>query len=165
MMLQWAGPVMAAVTVVTIWAGHVMVRKVNYRFGTAPVPLVALLGLGAIAASLVVSAPEEISFSLRMSSIVSGYYECSIAASTGIHDAEAAIKHFMAGTDVVQLCSALYKNGFKHARRVIDDINEWLDDHRIASLDEIRGKLSRKNSPHQADYERAQYIKAFGNIK
>ncbi len=52
MSLQWAGPMLAAVTVITIWLGHVMVRKVNYHFGTRPVPLVAVLGLGAMIASL-----------------------------------------------------------------------------------------------------------------
>lgn len=52
MTLQWAGPVLAAVTVLSIWFGHVMVRRVNYHFGTRPVPLVALLGAAALAASL-----------------------------------------------------------------------------------------------------------------
>ncbi len=130
-----------------------------------PVPFDVDIEKQRVAVRSVISAPEELAFSLRMSSIVSGYYECDIAASTGIHDAEAAIKHLMVGTDVVQLCSAIYKNGFKYIRKVIDDINEWLDTHRIASVDDIRGRLSRKNSPHQFDYERAQYIKAFGNIK
>lgn len=48
MSLQWIGPILAAVTVLTIWFGHVMVRKVNYYFGTKPVPIVAILGLAAL---------------------------------------------------------------------------------------------------------------------
>jgi hypothetical protein len=55
MTLQWAGPVLGAVTVATIWFGHVMVRKVNYHFGTRPVPLVLALGAGGLAASLFVT--------------------------------------------------------------------------------------------------------------
>ena len=55
MTLEWAGPVLSAVTVATIGFGHVMVRKVNYRFGTKPVPWVALLGLAILASSLFAS--------------------------------------------------------------------------------------------------------------
>ncbi len=50
--LQWTGPSLALVTVLTIWFGHVMVRKVNYHFGTKPVPVVALVGVGALVVSL-----------------------------------------------------------------------------------------------------------------
>ena len=45
MTLQWVGPMLAAVTVGTIWFGHVMVRRVNYRYGTKPAPFVFFLGL------------------------------------------------------------------------------------------------------------------------
>ena len=52
MILWWSGPILAAVTVATIWLGHVMVRKLNYHFGTRPVPLVAVIGAAALVASL-----------------------------------------------------------------------------------------------------------------
>jgi hypothetical protein len=52
MTLEWAGPILAAVTVATIWLGHVMVRKLNYHLGTRPLPVVALIGAAALAASL-----------------------------------------------------------------------------------------------------------------
>ncbi len=45
--LQWAGPLLAAVTFLTIWWGHVLVRIVHYFFGTKPAP--AIFGLGLIA--------------------------------------------------------------------------------------------------------------------
>ena len=53
MTVEWAGPVFALVTVLTIWVGHVMVRKVNYHFGTRPVPIVAGLGVAVFAGSFV----------------------------------------------------------------------------------------------------------------
>ena len=52
MSIEWSGPVFATVTVLTIWSGHVMVRKVNYHFGTRPVPIVAVLGLLALVGSV-----------------------------------------------------------------------------------------------------------------
>lgn len=38
MELQFAGPVLAGVTFLTIWGGHVLVRIVHYYFGTKPAP-------------------------------------------------------------------------------------------------------------------------------
>jgi hypothetical protein len=43
--LQWAGLVLAVLTVSTIGLGHVAVRKLNYRYGTKPVPVFLVLGL------------------------------------------------------------------------------------------------------------------------
>ena len=55
MTLQWAGLALAVTTVATIGVGHVLVRKLNYHFGTKPAPLAFLLGAAAMAASLLVS--------------------------------------------------------------------------------------------------------------
>ena len=43
--LQWAGPVLAGVTFLTIWWGHVLVRIVHYYFGTRPAPVIFISGL------------------------------------------------------------------------------------------------------------------------
>ncbi len=53
MTLEWTGLVLSLTTVLTIGFGHVMVRKVNYAFGTKPVPWVAALGIFVLAASVV----------------------------------------------------------------------------------------------------------------
>ena len=52
MNLEWTGIVLSLTTVVTIGIGHVAVRKINYLYGTKPVPVVAVLGLGILIASL-----------------------------------------------------------------------------------------------------------------
>ncbi len=130
-----------------------------------PVPFDVDIANQQIAVRNVLSAPEEVSFSLRMMSILAGQYRCDLAASTGVHDAEAVIKHLLVGTDVVQLCSAVYRNGFRYITQVLKEVNDWLDSEGIASVNDIRGKLCRKNTANQAIHERVQYIKAFANIK
>ena len=55
MTFQWAGLALAFTTVATIGIGHVLVRKLNYHFGTKPAPWAFLLGAIAMGASLVVS--------------------------------------------------------------------------------------------------------------
>lgn len=43
--LQFAGPILALVTFLTIWWGHVMVRITHYHLGTKPAPAIFLAGL------------------------------------------------------------------------------------------------------------------------
>jgi hypothetical protein len=43
--LQIAGPVLAVVTFLTIWWGHVLVRITHYHYGTKPAPAIFLGGL------------------------------------------------------------------------------------------------------------------------
>ncbi len=43
--LQIAGPILAGVTFLTIWWGHVLVRIVHYYFGTRPAPILFVVGL------------------------------------------------------------------------------------------------------------------------
>jgi Domain of unknown function (DUF4491) len=43
--LQIAGPVLAVVTFLTIWWGHVLVRITHYHYGTKPAPACFLGGL------------------------------------------------------------------------------------------------------------------------
>ena len=55
MTLQWAGAVLAVLTLATIGLGHVAVRELNYRYGTRPMPLFLLVGLGFLGVSLLVT--------------------------------------------------------------------------------------------------------------
>ncbi len=55
MTVEWAGAVLAVVTVATIGLGHVMVRKANYLFGTIPAIPLFFLGAGILTASVFMS--------------------------------------------------------------------------------------------------------------
>ena len=52
MSLEWTGVVLSLTTVATIGLGHTLVRKLNYRFGTKPVPLFILAGISILVLSL-----------------------------------------------------------------------------------------------------------------
>lgn len=54
MSIEWAGPIFAVTTIVTIAAGHHLVRKLNYYFGTRPAMPLFLLGAAVFGASFVV---------------------------------------------------------------------------------------------------------------
>jgi hypothetical protein len=53
--IQWAGPVLGLTTVLTIAAGHVLVRRLHARFGTKPAVPLFLLGAAVLFASLLVA--------------------------------------------------------------------------------------------------------------
>src|SRR5438309_10480315 len=49
--LQIGGPVLAVVTFLTTWSGHVLVRITHYHLGTKPAPAIFLGGLLLLLAS------------------------------------------------------------------------------------------------------------------
>lgn len=112
----------------------------------------------------IMSAAQEMSYSLRTISKIAGEIEVDFAASTGVHSAESVLKHLYVGSDIVQVCTALYENGVEYIETLVRNVNLWLDTKNIESVNDIRGKLSQKQSKTPAIYERAQYVKAFANL-
>ncbi len=111
------------------------------------------------------SHPSETSVPLRWIAILSGNIRCDLSASTGIHTAVEAIKHILAGASTVQLCSTLYRNGISFIGTILDDIESWMKDQSLESIDDFRGLLSRRHSENPEKYERRQYIKALIGIE
>lgn len=111
------------------------------------------------------STPAEYVHTLRWVGILSGRLGCDIAAATGIHTAEAAIKQLLAGANAVQMTSALYKNNIDHISSVVKGIESWMGDHKFNSIDDFRGKLSQIKLENPAVLERVQFMKLYSNIE
>jgi dihydroorotate dehydrogenase (fumarate) len=111
------------------------------------------------------STPEELHLPLRWIALLSGRVDCDLAASTGIHDGQGAIKQLLAGAAVVQLCSTLYTNGMEHIGRITEDISRWMARNNFESITQFQGKLSQVESDRPELYERLQYIKALVGIE
>jgi dihydroorotate dehydrogenase (fumarate) len=90
--------------------------------------------------------------------------KCSIAASTGIHDGNTAIKQILAGADAVQVVSAIYLNGKKHINQMLTDMGKWMFDKGFFSLKQFQGLASYKNASNPAVFERMQFMKYYGRI-
>lgn len=112
----------------------------------------------------IMSASQEMAYSLRTISMNAGKIEVDFAATTGVHCSESIVKHLYAGASVIQVCTALYENGVDYIQTLVKNLNTWLDEHQMQSVNNIRGKLSQKKSQTPIIYERAQYIKAFANL-
>ncbi len=118
-----------------------------------------------IKSSNVFSTPGELAQSLRWVAMLSDKIDCEIASSTGVHNGEAAIKQLLAGAQVVQIASVLYKKGFKEIPAMIDKINEWMDSKGFSTLDDFRGIMSVKKAENPAAWERVQFMKYFSGIE
>lgn len=96
---------------------------------------------------------------LRYAGLMYGETDASICASSGIMDGLDVAKMILAGADVVQVVTTLYRNKITQLGRIVNDLNKWMDKKGYASLADFRGKMSRKNSTDPWAYKRAQYAK------
>ncbi|MBN2806653.1 MAG: dihydroorotate dehydrogenase-like protein [Prolixibacteraceae bacterium] len=116
--------------------------------------------------SEVMSSPADLTRGLRWTGIVKGKLpRVEIAASTGIHNGQGAIKQLLAGAQVVQLCSTLYLNGFEVIGQIEHELKAFMEKWRFDSLEDCRGKMSYQNIKSPAMYERAQFMKYFSDHK
>jgi dihydroorotate dehydrogenase (fumarate) len=109
----------------------------------------------------VLSSPSDYVLPLRWTGILSGMMDCDLAASTGIHTAETALKFILAGASAVQVASVLYHEGPSAISQMNQEISDWMEQKGYTSLDEFKGSLSQKNTSVQG-WERVQFMKYFG---
>ncbi len=96
---------------------------------------------------------------LRFAGLLYNTIKGSICASNGVHTGEDAIEVLLAGADVFQAVSALYRNRVDVISAILNDIEAWMDRKGYATLDDFRGKLSVEKTPDKWTYRRAQYVK------
>jgi len=101
----------------------------------------------------------ELRLRLRWAAILHGHLKGNIAVSGGVHTVEDIIKAIMCGADVVQVVSALLKNGPAHMEKLVSGLNQWLEEHEYESLDQMRGSMSLRHCPDPGVFERGNYLK------
>ncbi|PLX12065.1 MAG: dihydroorotate dehydrogenase [Marinilabiliales bacterium] len=95
---------------------------------------------------------------LRYAGLLHGNVKADICSSSGIFDGDDAIKMLLAGADAVQVVSTLYKNKIGHIKNIVGRLEEWMDSKGYNSIEEFRGKLSKKNTNDPFVYMRGQYV-------
>lgn len=115
--------------------------------------------------SLDLSSSAELRLRLRWVSLLSNQITADFAVTGGVHTAEDVIKCLMAGASVTMMTSALLKNGISHLNLVLGDLEQWLDQHEVKNLDEIRGCMSRGTMEDTAALERANYMNVLSSFE
>lgn len=110
--------------------------------------------------NVVLSHSSEMRLPLRWIAILYGRIQASLAATTGIHTGEDAIKMLMAGADVAMVCSALLKFGPARITEMLDDMRRWMEVHEYESVSQMKGSMSQKSYDNPSAFERANYTRA-----
>jgi dihydroorotate dehydrogenase (fumarate) len=108
--------------------------------------------------TMTLSAQTEALLPLRWMGLLHGRVKADLAASTGVYDATGALKQILAGATVVQLASALVKNGIPYLGKILQGMEEWMDKRGGSTLADIRGTLSQRAVQDPGAFERAQYV-------
>jgi len=96
---------------------------------------------------------------LRWIALLRDEIAISLAATSGVQDAEDVLKLLLAGADSVMMTSALLRWGPLHLGRVLSELEAWLDAREYESVQQLRGSMSRSKSGDPGAYERANYLK------
>jgi len=119
----------------------------------------------AVTSSNIFSAEHDYIHSLRWIASLSDIVSCDLAASTGIFDAETAIKQLLTGANAFQIASAVYKHGADIIPEILSGIEGWMKEHKFNTVEEFKGKLNKSNTEHPMAYDRVQFMKYYSKIE
>ncbi len=109
---------------------------------------------------LQLSMPYELLVPLRWVAILRNQVAASLAVTGGIHDAEGMLKALLVGADVGMVASAIYKQGFDQAKRILDGLTELMEKKEYESVEQLKGSMSREKCANPDAFTRGNYMKA-----
>jgi len=115
--------------------------------------------------NVLLSTPQALRLPLTWIGILYGRLRASLAATSGVHNAEDVIKLLMVGANVTMLCSSLLRNGINHLRHVEHGLVDWMEMHEYESVRQMRGSMSQQRCPDPSAFERAQYMRAVKSLE
>ncbi|MBL8165089.1 MAG: dihydroorotate dehydrogenase-like protein, partial [Anaerolineae bacterium] len=113
--------------------------------------------------NVLLSTPQALRLPLRWIAILHGRIQADLAATSGIHQAQDALKMLMVGANVTMMASALLKQGVGHLQTVEREMSEWLESHDYDSVAQMQGSMSQIRSANASAFERVQYMRALNN--
>ena len=115
--------------------------------------------------NVLLSTPQALRLPLTWIGILYGRLRASLAATSGVHSAEDAIKLLMAGASITMMCSALLRNGINHLRHTERGISDWMEQHEYESVRQMQGSMSQQRCSDPSAFERAQYMRAVKSLQ
>lgn len=106
------------------------------------------------------SRAQDSGMAVRWIALLRAHVACDMAMTTGVHDADGAIKGLLAGANAIQICSVIYNNpDLLVVRKILDGIRSWMERHNMARIENFRGKLAEPEEGAGRGFARAQYVK------
>jgi dihydroorotate dehydrogenase (fumarate) len=112
-----------------------------------------------VAPHLVLSTSEELRLPLRWIGVLRGQLALSLAATSGVHRAEDALKALLAGADAAMLASALLLHGPGRIVELERGLLRWLTEREYDSVEQLKGSVSQRASADPEAFERANYLR------
>ena len=106
------------------------------------------------------STSAELLLRLRWTAILHGRVRPSLVITGGVATPEDGIKSVLAGADAIQVVAAILRNGPGYYATLLDGLKNWMERHEVASVNDMKGRVSLKQSPDPTAFERANYIRA-----
>nr|PZN55394.1 MAG: dihydroorotate dehydrogenase-like protein [Chloroflexota bacterium] len=113
--------------------------------------------------NVLLSTPQALRLPLTWIGLLYGRIHVSLAATSGVHTAEDALKLLMVGADVTMMASVLLQRGIEHLREIETGMRRWLEEHEYESVAQLKGSMSQINSDNPSAFERAQYMRAISS--
>jgi dihydroorotate dehydrogenase (fumarate) len=108
--------------------------------------------------SIQLSTSTELLLRLHWVSALQGQVRCSLAVTGGVAMPVDGIKALLAGAHVVQLVSAILRQGPGYFAAMREGLIEWMESQSFASIDDVRGRIDGR-ATHAALFERGSYIR------
>ena len=113
-----------------------------------------------LAPGLQLSTPYELRLPLRWIAILRGTVPVSLAGTTGVHDWQGLAKLLLAGADAALVASAPLRHGPVVVSSLLAGLRRWMEEREYASVEQLKGSLSRGAAPDPAAFERGNYMHA-----
>lgn len=112
-----------------------------------------------VTSQIELSNPIESLLRIRWIALLRSRLELSLAATGGFHNIESIIKVLLAGADTVYLCSVLLNEGPGHCAKLLQQLEQWLDEKEYDSVKQMQGSVSQSCAIEPAAYEHSNYVK------
>ena len=109
---------------------------------------------------LVLSERHEVRVPLRWIAILRDQVACSLAATSGVHDASDVARVLLVGADVAMTASTLLTHGPAYARTLLEGLSDWMAEQEYDSVTQLKGSMSHANCPDPSALERGNYMRA-----
>ena len=114
--------------------------------------------------NVLLSTPQALRLPMRWIAILYNRIKADLAATSGIHQPEDAIKMLMVGADVTMMAAALLRFGVDHIQHMEEGMRRWMEEHEYESVMQMQGSMSQVNVDDPTKFERAQYMKAVSSM-
>jgi dihydroorotate dehydrogenase (fumarate) len=102
----------------------------------------------------------ELVLRLRWLAILHGRVRPSLAVTGGAESWNDGVKAILAGAHVVQMVSALLRGGPGFLTAMVEKLVAWMTWYKVASVEQMRGRVSLSTVADAGCFERANYIRS-----